>query len=79
MQAEALTDFAASFSTSVRRRGLTSAHIDAIHQERARVNTQYCEWIKAVTPEDVQRMLLIDDLVAAFEGARALGYRTPLE
>jgi hypothetical protein len=76
MQAEGLTDFEASFSASVRRRQLTGADIDAIHEERARVNAQYREWIKAVTPDDVQRMLLVDDLVAAFEGARARGYRT---
>jgi len=76
-QAEGLSDFAASFAASLRRRRLTAADIDAIHEERARVNAQCCEWIKAVTPEDVQRLLLVADLVAAFEGARSRGYRTP--
>ena len=46
-------------------------------QERARVDALYRTWIKTVSPEEVKRMVAIDAVAAAFESARAMGYRTP--
>jgi len=51
--------------------------VDAATQERARVDALYRAWIKTVSQEDVKRMVAIDAAAAAFEAARAGGYRTP--
>lgn len=45
--------------------------------EREVLNAQLHEWLRQLTPDDVQRMAVIDDIVGEFEAARAAGYRTP--
>lgn len=77
MAAEQLAEFKKAFATSVARRRLTQEQLDAAMQERARVDTLYRAWIKTVSPEDVRLMVAIDAAAAAFESARARGYRTP--
>jgi hypothetical protein len=41
------------------------------------VDALYRAWMKTVSQEDVKRMVAIDAAAAAFEAARARGYRTP--
>jgi hypothetical protein len=77
MAAEQLGEFKMAFATSVARRRLTQQQLEAAMQERARVDTLYRAWIKTVSPEDVRLMVAIDAAAAAFESARARGYRTP--
>jgi len=75
--AEQLVEFKKAFAASIVRRRLTQEQIDAAMQERARVDALYRAWIKTVSPEDVKLMVAIDAAAAAFESARARGYRTP--
>ena len=79
MAAEQLTEFKKAFAASTVRRRLTHAQVDAATEERARVDAMYRDWIKTISPEDVKRMVAIEAAAAAaaFESARARGYRTP--
>ena len=77
MAAERLADFKNAFGASVVRRRLTKEQLDAAIRERARVDDLYRDWIKTVSPEDVRRMVAIDEAAAVFDAARARGYRTP--
>ena len=77
MAAEQLTEFKKAFAASIVRRRLTHAQVDAATEERARVDAMYRDWIKTISPEDVKRMVAIEAAAAAFESARARGYRTP--
>lgn len=77
MAAEQMVAFKQAFAASVARRGLTPQQVDAVMQERARVDALYRAWLRTVGPDDVKRMLAIDAVAAAFESARARGYRTP--
>ena len=77
MAAEQLTEFKKAFAASTVRRRLTHAQVDAAIEERARVDAMYRDWIKTISPEDVKRMVAIEAAAAAFESARARGYRTP--
>jgi hypothetical protein len=75
--AEQLAEFKMAFQVSIVRRKLTQREVRAAMKERARVDADYREWIKTVGPQDVEIMILIDELAAEFEAARAMGYRTP--
>lgn len=75
--AEQRADFGRAFAASVTRRNLTQQQVDAALAERAKVDAMYRQWLKTVTPEDVQRMLLIEGMPAGLESARAMGFRTP--
>lgn len=75
--AERLAEFSEAFIASVTRRRLTSEQVDTIIQNRARVDAVYREWLKGVSPEDVRRMLALNEVAAIFDAARAIGYRTP--
>jgi len=77
MAAEQLTEFKQAFAASIVRRRLTHAQIDAATEERARVDVMYRNWIRTISPEDVKRMVAIEAAAAAFDSARARGYRTP--
>jgi len=77
MAAEQLTEFKKAFAASIVRRRLTHAQVDAAMEERARVDAMYRDWIKTISPENVKRMVAIEAAAAAFESARARGYRTP--
>lgn len=77
MAAERLTQFQQAFSASVARRGLTGEQVREAMSARARVDKMYREWIKTVTPEDVQLALLVEDVAAVLESAGARGDRTP--
>lgn len=77
MAVENMVEFKSAFSVSIVRRRLTQAQVDAAMQERARVDDLFRAWMKTVSPEDVKLMVAIDAAAAAFEAARARGYRTP--
>lgn len=77
MAAEQLAQFKEAFAASVARRRLTQEQVDAVMQERARVDALYRTWIKTVSPEDVKLMVAIDAAAVEYEAARARGYRTP--
>jgi hypothetical protein len=74
--AEQLAEFKKAFQVSTVRRKLTQREVRAAMKERARVNAEYREWIRTVQPQDIEIMILIDELAAEFEAARAMGYRT---
>jgi hypothetical protein len=69
--------FKRAFEASARRRRLALQALTEIATARALVDDEYRAWLKTVTPEDVQRMLLISEAARFFEEARARGYRTP--
>jgi hypothetical protein len=75
--AEQLVDFKKAFIVSIARRQLTQREVKAAMRERTRVDAQYRDWIRKIRPEDIRNMILIDELTAEFESARARGYRTP--
>jgi hypothetical protein len=77
MAAEQLSDFKESFDLSVARRRVSRKELNAFKRERARVDDMYRAWIKTLSPDDVQTMVLVDEVAALFEAARARGYRTP--
>ena len=77
MAAEQLVEFKKAFLASIARRRLTPEQVDAMAEERARVDAIYRAWIKTLSPEDVKRMVVIDAAAAAFESVRSRGYRTP--
>jgi hypothetical protein len=77
MAAEQMMEFKSAFAVSIVRRRFTHEQVDAAMQERARVDALYRAWIKTISPEDVKHMVVIDAAAAAFEAARARGYRTP--
>ncbi len=66
-----------AFEASIKRRKLTAVDVKVIQKERLRVNKLYREWLKTLTPDDIQRMELISDVVAIFEEGRSMGYRMP--
>jgi hypothetical protein len=69
--AEQLAAFRQAFAASVARRGLTPQQVDAVMQERARVDALHRAWLGTVGPDDVKRMVALDALAAALESARA--------
>lgn len=75
--AENLAEFKKAFQASILRRKLTQREVRAAMKERARVDAQYREWIRAIRPQDFELMILSDKLAAEFEAAIAMGYRTP--
>lgn len=75
--AEARADFRKDFEASARRRGLSRDAVDGFIVEREALNAQLHAWLRQLTPAEVQRMELIDEVVREFEAARAAGYRTP--
>lgn len=77
MAAEHQPEFKRKFAVSIARRSLTPAQVEAMLQERARVDALYREWLATVTPDDVKRIVAIQEAAAAFESIRARGYRTP--
>jgi hypothetical protein len=77
MAAEQLVEFKDAFAASTTRRHYTQEQVDAAVQERVRVDNLYRAWIKTVSPEQVKRLVAIDAMAAAFESARARGFRTP--
>ena len=74
---EQLVVFRSTFAASVTRRRLAPAQVDAMMQERAKGDALYRAWLKTVTPEDVRRMVVLNEAAAAIESARARGFRTP--
>lgn len=75
--AETSVEFAAIFARSVRLRSIGEAGIAAIKRSRAEHDTRYRAWLATLTPDDIERMVLVQDVAAIFEEARARGYRTP--
>jgi hypothetical protein len=77
MAAEQLVEFKKLYSVSISRRGLSRRDVNAFTRERTRVDAIYRSWINSLGPEDIKNMIAADELSAAFDEARALGYRTP--
>ena len=75
--AEQLNEFKKVFEASIVRRGLTKNDLRSIKRKRSKLNTLYRSWVKTLSPEDIQHMLLVDSMAEEFESARAQGYRTP--
>lgn len=75
--AETSVEFAATFSRSLRLRGIGEDRIAAIKQSRAEHDTRYRAWLATLTPVDIESMVLVQEVAAIFEEARARGYRTP--
>jgi len=75
--AENLAEFKKAFQASILRRKLTQREVRAAMKERARVDAQYREWIRAIRPQDIELMILSNKLAAELEAAIAMGYRTP--
>lgn len=77
MAAEQLVEFKKLYAVSISRRGLSRRDVNAFTRERTRVDAIYRSWINSLGPEEIKNMITADELSAAFEEARALGYRTP--
>jgi hypothetical protein len=75
--AEQLNEFKKVFEASIVRRGLTKNDLRSIKRKRSKLDTLYRSWVKTLSPEDIQHMLLVDSMTEEFESARAQGYRTP--
>ena len=75
--AEQLNEFKKVFEVSIMRRGLTKNDLRSIKRKRSKLDTVYRSWVKTLSPEDIQHMLLVDSMAEEFESARAQGYRTP--
>ena len=75
--AEQLNEFKKVFEVSIMRRGLTKNDLRSIKRKRSKLDTLYRSWVKTLSPEDIQHMLLVDSMAEEFESARAQGYRTP--
>ena len=70
-------EFKEAFAASIDRRRLSRKEVNAFMRERARVDGLYRAWIKTVSPDDVELMVVIEEAVAILEDGRARGYRTP--
>ncbi len=77
IQVESRADFRVAFQASIKRRKLTLDELADMETERTRVDDEYRAWLKTVTPEDVRRMLILNEAADVFEEARSRGYRTP--
>ena len=77
MQVESRSDFRAALQASVNRRKLPAEDLADMEAERSRVDNDYRAWLKALTPEEVRTMLILNDAAEVFEEARSRGYRTP--
>ena len=77
MQVESRSDFRAALQASVNRRKLPAEDLADMEAERSRVDNDYRAWLKALTPEEVRTMLILNDAADVFEEARSRGYRTP--
>ncbi len=75
--AEQLNEFKKVFEASIVRRGLTKNDLRSIKRKRSKLDTLYRSWVKTLSPEDIQHMLLVESMAEEFESARAQGYRTP--
>jgi len=56
---------------------LTPDQVDAMTQERVKIDSLYRAWIKTISPEDVKQMVVVEAAAAEFESGRARGCRTP--
>ena len=77
MLTESRLDFMAAYDASIKRRKLSSEFLAEVVAERIRGNDQYKAWLKALTPEQVQTMIVVQEFAAVLEEGRARGYRTP--
>ena len=77
MQVESRSDFRAALQASLNRRKLPAEDLTDMEAERSRVDNDYRAWLKALTPEEVRTMLILNDAAEVFEEARSRGYRTP--
>ena len=77
MQVESRSDFRTALQASVNRRKLPAEDLAEMEVERSRVDNDYRAWLKALTPEEVRTMLILNDAADVFEEARSRGYRTP--
>ena len=77
MQVESRSDFRAALQASLNRRKLPVEDLADMEAERSRVDDDYRAWLKALTPEEVRTMLILNDAADVFEEARSRGYRTP--
>ena len=75
--AEQLNEFKKVFEASIVRRGLTKNDLRSIKRKRSKLDTLYRSWVKTLSPEDIQHMLLVDSMTEELESVRAQGYRTP--
>ena len=76
MQVESRSDFRAALQASLNRRKLPAEDLAEMEAERSRVDNDYRAWLKALTPEEVRTMLILNDAADVFEEARSRGYRT---
>jgi hypothetical protein len=60
---EQLAEFKEKFSKSTLRRRLSRREVNAFMCARARVDGKYRSWIKSVSPDDVRRMVVVDEVV----------------
>ena len=77
MQVESRSDFRAALQASLNRRKLPAEDLAEMEAERSRVDNDYRAWLKALTPEEVRTMLILNDAADVFEEARSRGYQTP--
>ncbi len=77
IQVESRSDFRTALQASLNRRKLPAEDLAEMEAERSRVDNDYRAWLKALTPEEVRTMLILNDAADVFEEARSRGYRTP--
>jgi hypothetical protein len=77
MLAEAKESFRLEYAASIKRRGLSSNDRGGATRRRNKVNDAYRKWLRLLTSDDIDLMLMRDEVVEAVESARHRGYRTP--
>jgi|GEM_PF-2509062 len=74
---EASAEFVVAYDRSLRRRGITEETAAAFNAARALHDAEHRRWLATLTPQDIARMVAVQEAAATFESLRERGYRTP--